>query len=161
MPAYNRQLKDKDDNLIYPVLNSDSIPGNAVTTAKINDGAVTSAKIGLGEVKAANIDFTTMKCWVPDYANRGSTSLLTGSGSTHSFTIQSNGFITYSLQRYGSGNYAQIYINNKLIVDEEALNNSAYGPNGILPVAAGDQIYCKYSTDTGNNFVYFIPGKWA
>lgn len=60
MPAYNRQLKDKDDNLIYPVLNSDSIPGNAVTTAKINDGAVTSAKIGAGEVKAANIDFTTL-----------------------------------------------------------------------------------------------------
>lgn len=58
--AYNRQLKDKDDNLIYPVLNSDSIPGNAVTTAKINDGAVTSAKIGAGEVKATNIDFTTI-----------------------------------------------------------------------------------------------------
>ena len=158
--------KIADSNVTTDKINSSAvttakIADEAVTTAKIDDGAVTNAKIATGAVKAANIDFTTMKKWVPDYANRGSTNLLTGSGSTHSFTIQENGFITYSLKIYGVQNHAQIYINSKIIIDEEAVTSSAYGPNGVLPVSIGDEIYCVYSTDTGGNFVYFIPGKWV
>ena len=45
MPAYNRQLEDKNGNILYPIITSDSIPSNAVTTAKIASSAVTEDKI--------------------------------------------------------------------------------------------------------------------
>lgn len=45
MPAYNRQLKDEDDNIIYPIINDGSLQNGSVTTNKIADGAVAAGKI--------------------------------------------------------------------------------------------------------------------
>lgn len=36
MPAYNRQLEDEDGNIIYPIVNSDSIQNNSITASKID-----------------------------------------------------------------------------------------------------------------------------
>lgn len=112
-------------------------------------------------VTSNNIDYTTMKKWVPDYTNMDANSMLTGSGKTHTITISTTGFITYAIKRYGAGNKSRLYINDRIVIEEEAVNNNAYGPNGVIPVSAGDEIYCVYNTDTSGNGIWFIPGKWV
>ena len=56
--AYRKQLKDKDDNVIYPdvgVLGTNSIADNSITTTKLNDGAVSNSKLANGVVSNSKI----------------------------------------------------------------------------------------------------------
>ncbi len=139
----------------YCVIATVLVPYDATA---IDDSMIT---MNVAKIGSQNIDFPTLKKWVPDYVNMDATNLLTGSGKTYTITITTTGFITYAIKRYGAGNKARLYINDRIVVEEEALNNNAYGPNGVVPVAAGDEVYCIYSADTSGNGVWFIPGKWV
>ena len=151
MPAYNRQLKDKDDNLIYPVLNSDSIPGNAVTTAKINDGAVTSAKIGAGEVKATNIDFSTL-----GFGNYSETEVDTGftwiDGShIYKKTIKYTDGLTAGVVNYINHNITNI---GKVIKREFFGYNSSTGNSLLLPASTPTNSISNWTVTTTQMLIY-------
>ena len=158
------------DNQIRTAITADGATGSqaaycVIATILVASDAttITDSLITMNQAKIGsdNIDFTTMKKWVPDYVNMDATNLLTGSGKTYTITITTTGFITYAIKRYGAGNKARLYINDRIVVEEEAVNNNAYGPNGVIPVTAGDEVYCIYSADTSGNGVWFIPGKWV
>lgn len=103
-----------------------------------------------------NIDFTTLKKWVPDYENKGSSSLIVSDKTNFTSTI--DGFITYRLGVYGN-NTAYIDINNKRVA--EFSTTSDYGfIDGMIPVSTGDEIELRCKTDTPV-YAYYIPGKWV
>lgn len=127
-----------------------------VDTVNIVDGAVTADKI----------DFTTMKKWVPDYSNYGSTNLWASSSTT---TITENGFVYAFINAYKTNANSQtnIKINGKIVAQSHA---EARGPNnavvcdcsGIFPVSAGDIVsYDVHSGNVNSRDCYFIPGKWV
>lgn len=150
------QLVDKDDNNLFPV--AGSMKQGAVTTNLLADGAVTKDKI----------DFSTMKKWAPDYAQKSTTNLLASSTSA---TVQEDGFINYNLNYYKTGSSpttVRLNINNKEVDraegEKDMNNNLASVCAGTLPVSKGDVISV---TTTGSNVgmnarqVFFIPGKWV
>lgn len=111
------------------------------------------------------IDFTTLKKWVPDYDNYGSTDLWASSSTT---TIAENGFVYAFINCYkvNSNSEANIKINGKIVARSNA---EARGPNnavvcdcsGIFPVSAGDKVsYDVHSGSINSRDCYFIPGKW-
>lgn len=100
-----------------------------------------------------------MKRWVPDYTNRSDTNLLANKPS--SVTITEDGFICYRIKRYGNDFDAILRINNKMVTASCASTNAIADTSGVLPVFVGDVITYTYNTDTGDNYIYFIPGKWV
>lgn len=128
-----------------------------VDTANIVDGAVTSDKI----------DYSSLKKWVPDYAN--ATSILVSGTSTYS--MSADGFVSVGLYRYQSPSATDstitIKINN---VPVGYIGSGAVAANGaktvtysnLLPVLTGDSVEIQFSGDVAVlSSAYFIPGKWA
>ena len=56
---------------------------------------------------------------------------------------------------------AEIRINDKLISSSCSSTNALADVSGVFPVTAGDVIKPTYNTDTGDNYLWFIPGKWV
>lgn len=145
------------DDLITGILVSHKQDGtlkdNVVSTTKIADEAVTADKV----------DFTTMKKWVPDYANRGGTNILTGSGNAISIT--ESGWIDFhEIYKYSSssGNaYLRVSVNDKEIIRLVSPTSRDIQYSGMLPVEAGDTVKVYYNLDAAAPRAYFIPGKWA
>ena len=109
-------------------------------------------------MSTGNIDFTTLKKWIPDYANRSNTNLIPNKETT--VTIQDTGFICFSIIRYSNGNHSAVSINGKQMMESPAAS-SGYGTcTGVLPVTSGDIVTLEYNTDTPH-YMYFIPGKWV
>ena len=98
-----------------------------------------------------------MKKWIPDYSNKGSNIL---SGSTP-ITISQDGFICYRLKRYGSDKDAELSINGQLMTANCASSNAIADTSGVLPVCAGDVVSFAYNSDTGGNYICFVPGRWV
>lgn len=129
-----------------------------VDTANIIDEAVTGAKV----------DFSTMKKWVPDYAQKSSTNIFS---SGNSYTVTQDGFMQYALNAYRLGSSvaptATIKINDEAIIIAESYrdydNNMVTGASGVLPVSNGDTISLTFTGGPTVNYKqgYFIPGKWA
>lgn len=112
----------------------------------------------MAQISANSIDFTTMKKWVPDYANRSNTNLIPNKETT--VTIQDTGFICFSIIRYSNGNNSAVSINGKQMMGSTAAA-SGYGTcTGVLPVTSGDIVTLEYNADTPH-WLYFIPGKWV
>ena len=142
------QLEDKNNDNIFPI--AGGVKDDSVTTAMIKGSAVTSDKI----------DYTTLKRWVPDYANKSATNL----ASNNTATITETGFAYISIRGYStSGSYeANISVNGQEIYYQiiEALSPTsarALYTGFTIPVAAGDVI----TATRGLNAVNFIPGRWV
>lgn len=116
---------------------------------------------------SSKLDFTTMKRWVPDYANRSNTNLWANSTTT---TITDFGFVTCVVNSYkvNTNSRTYIYANGKEMAVDAA---EARGPNSavvsgaslVLPVSPGDVISCGMTDGGGYNIknCYFMPGKWV
>lgn len=156
MPAYNRQLKDEDGNIIYPIINDGSLQNNSVTTGKIADGAVTESKI----------DFTTMKKWVPDYSNASSTNLWS---NTNTATMTDTGWVACKICGFKANALCEMYINVNGVnvgVDVTEARSPANAVtatvNVFLPVSAGDVVVADFNGANINwRSCIFIPGKWV
>lgn len=129
-------------------------------TALANMFPITSANIGNAAVKSSNIDWTTMKHWGPDYANRSSVNL----ASSDRASISQTGFAAIEVYAYNTSNLQEIdvYVNGSKVwmaQQEAAAPNGARAVHSIftIPVSAGDVI----TASTGLQAVNFIPGKWA
>lgn len=129
-------------------------------TALANMFPITSADIGNAAVKSSNIDWTTMKHWVPDYANRSSVNL----ASSNRARISQTGFATIEVYSFNVNGFQKIdvYVNGGKVwmgVQEAAAPNGARAVQNAftIPVSAGDVI----TASTGLQAVNFIPGKWA
>lgn len=114
-----------------------------------------------------NIDFTTMKKWVPDYANLDSTNLFSG---TTSATMVSDGFITIYLNVYNSSTDTDvsILINNKSVYRQQEANRSGGSTRvanieAFFEVSAGDVVTYTLNSSTTRNAAQcnFIPGRWV
>lgn len=149
------QLIDKDNNNIYPV--AGSLKDGSVVTSSIADGAVTSAKV----------DFSTMKRWIPDYAQKRSTNLLASGNST---TFTDTGFVYYDYVVYkqdGTSPHIDVRLNGYIFDASDGMkdlnNNLAAQAEGVLPVASGDTLSVA---STGGSLItrrgaYFVPGRWV
>lgn len=129
-------------------------------TALANMFPITSADIGNAAVKSSNIAWTTMKHWVPDYANRSSVNL----ASSNRARISQTGFATIEVYSFNVTGFQKIdvYVNGGKVwmgVQEAAAPNGARAVQNAftIPVSAGDVI----TASTGLQAVNFIPGKWA
>lgn len=129
-------------------------------TALANMFPITSADIGNAAVKSSNIDWTTMKHWVPDYANRSSVNL----ASSDRASISQTGFAAIEVYAYNTSDLQEIdvYVNGSKVwmaQQEAAAPNGARSVHNAftIPVSAGDVI----TASTGLQAVNFIPGKWA
>lgn len=129
-------------------------------TALANMFPITSADIGNAAVKSSNIDWTTMKHWVPDYANRSSFNL----ASNNRARISQTGFAVIEVYSFNISSYQEInvYVNGSKVwmgLQEAAAPNGARSVHNAftIPVSAGDVI----TASTGLQEVNFIPGKWA
>ena len=129
-------------------------------TALANMFPITSADIGNAAVKSSNIDWTTMKHWVPDYANRSSVNL----ASSNRARISQTGFAAIEVYSFNVNGFQKIevYVNGSKVwmgVQEAAAPNGARAVQNAftIPVSAGDVI----TASTGLQAVNFIPGKWA
>lgn len=129
-------------------------------TALANMFPITSAGIGNAAVKSSNIDWTTMKHWVPDYANRSSVNL----ASSNRARISQTGFAAIEVYSFNVNGFQKIdvYVNGGKVwmgVQEAAAPNGARAVQNAftIPVSAGDVI----TASTGLQAVNFIPGKWA
>lgn len=129
-------------------------------TALANMFPITSADIGNAAVKSSNINWTTMKHWVPDYANRSSVNL----ASSNRARISQTGFATIEVYSFNVTGFQKIdvYVNGSKVwmgVQEAAAPNGARAVQNAftIPVSAGDVI----TASTGLQAVNFIPGKWA
>lgn len=129
-------------------------------TALANMFPITSADIGNAAVKSSNIDWTTMKHWVPDYANRSSVNL----ASSNRARISQTGFAAIEVYSFNVNGFQKIevYVNGSKVwmgVQEAPAPNGARAVQNAftIPVSAGDVI----TASTGLQAVNFIPGKWA
>lgn len=129
-------------------------------TALANMFPITSADIGNAAVKSSNIDWTTMKHWVPDYANRSSANL----ASSNRARISQTGFAAIEVYSFNVNGFQKIevYVNGSKVwmgVQEAPAPNGARAVQNAftIPVSAGDVI----TASTGLQAVNFIPGKWA
>ena len=149
---------------VTATVTTDDITTSAVTTAKIDDGAVTTAKIANTAVTASKIDFTTMKKWVPDYANTQTVA------TPKDYTATADGFFSYCYQRYSSDTSATsisitIRIDDVVIAQQtcNAVDSGGHKiclADGIVPIQTGQRITSDASGDMTPK-AYFIPGKWA
>lgn len=118
---------------------------------------------------SSNIDFTTMKRWVPDYANSSDTVLANNNG----YHITQTGWVRVHVYGYSSyGEFTiRIFVNSKLVWSN---STSGTAPNGarvvkgdvIIQVAAGDIVTATAQNAEDNQYsqavdCYQIPGKWV
>lgn len=114
------------------------------------------------------IDFTTMKKWMPDYANAASIFV----NETHTYTMAADGFLALSLYQYGGPASAQtngptVSVNGKFIlksISGARASNQATVSNlsTTIPVCANDVVNVTYSSDVaGSTDIVFIPGRWV
>lgn len=167
------------DDLITGILVSHKQNGalkdNAVTESSIATGAVTSSKVAAGAIssydkigddviQARNIDLSTMKKWVPDYANQDSTRHSSG------WVVAETGFVYAFLSRWHSNKFfIDIKINGNPVATgygeaKSATNAMIANTSGTFPVTAGDTVTFSYngsSSITNGEGIFFIPGKWV
>lgn len=99
--------------------------------------------------------------WVPDYANRSSTNLV----SSQKAIVTETGFAEISIRGYDwGGAIVHLYINGKEVWyytnEGKASSGATSCYRGIfLPVSAGDVI--TLDKPDWLSSVNFIPGKWA
>ena len=156
------------DKIINGVITTENIANSAVTTAKINNGAVTADKI----------DFTTLKVWIPDYANEGADNLWYPSGGTaiNEITVPETGFVRLYWTPWmhkQSGSHTTVNAAFR-INGVDALYDYAEGVGdqntivscvtGILAVKKGDKITRSTNAPANqqvNLGCKFIPGRWV
>ena len=131
---------------------------------KIINGVITTENIADGAVTADKIDFTTLKRWSPDYANKSSTNLFSSSTSA---TMTGNGFIEYEINYYNTSSAPTLTlkINDKSVQIAEGgkdlNNNLATTMSGMRQVSVGDVVTLTKSGNKNYQRLYFIPGKWV
>lgn len=133
---------------------------STILSSDITDGAITTSKIANAAVTSSKIDFTTMKRFMPDYAKKSNTNLVSNGRAT----ISETGFAYISIRGYSTTESyeANLYVNNKEI---NYCIMEATGPAGaralytgfVIPVAKGDVITASRGLDAVN----FIPGRWV
>ena len=162
------------DNQIRTAITADGATGSqaaycviatilvASTTSTITDSLITNkvAKLaGTGVVSSSNIDFTTMKKWIPDYENKGSTNIL-----SKTINVIADGWIDFQeIVRYSTSGdvFLKISVNEELIISVTGRKDSEAKFSGLVPVRSGDTVSVLYSSDWGTPKAYFVPGKWA
>lgn len=124
-----------------------------------------SINIGNNAIKDTNVDWSTMKKWVPDYANASSTNL----ASNNRATITQDGFAVVHVYGYAvSNNHTiKVFVNSHLVwanTQEATAQNGARAiqQDFMIPVSSGDIITAS-SPDGGlQTFtVTMIPGKFV
>ena len=85
--------------------------------------------------------------------------MLKGSGAQ--IEMSDTGFICYRIKRYGNNQDALLRVNGKLMTASCSSTNAIADTSGVLPVFAGDIVTPVYNGDTGDNYLYFIPGRWV
>lgn len=111
------------------------------------------------------IDFTTLKKWIPDYANKQTLT----STQIRDYTATADGFLSLGLSKY-SANQSQsptitIKINNVEIakITSGATDRGGYPQvtyTGIFPIHNGERMTNDTASDMQNHG-FFIPGKWV
>ena len=97
-----------------------------------------------------------MKKWVPDYANRSTTNIV-----ATTYTAVQDGFIDYKIGIYGGGDTHGVTINGiRVYAVEVAAGNVFRTISDVFPVATGDTVSFSYNRDAGENWAYFMPGRW-
>lgn len=148
----------------YVVLAYITIPSG--TTDLTADNIAAGPRVQTGaKITADNIDFTTMKKWMPNYANA---QLLTNA-QARAYTAPEDGFISIGVARYSAdqSNYGEItvQINNipvaKILggpTDRGGYPQARY--TGLIPICAGERMSNNAAADM-DNYAWFIPGKWV
>lgn len=148
----------------YVVLAYITIPSG--TTDLTADNIAAGPRVQTGaKITADNIDFTTLKKWVPDYANASSTNLW---GDAPSATITDTGFVSCRIGIYKVNEAAQVEIAVSGVIVAKGYSESRAPGNGVpcatsamVPVSSGDTIsYDSHGGDLLYRECYFIPGKW-
>ena len=136
-----------------------------ITSGEISAGdpaQLGTAQIGNNTVTGDKVDFTTMKKWVPDYAN--------GQVSSFNTAMPDDGFVFAYYSAFSSTASIDIYIsvNNVNVAHDYQENITSGGTrvastSAFVPVAAGDTLtYSASSTVTNRaTTVVFYPGKWV
>ena len=98
-----------------------------------------------------------MKKWIPDYANRDTTNIV-----TTTYTATQDGFINYKLGSYSGGDSHGVYINGvRVYAIETGAGNVFRTISDVFPITTGDTVSFSYNRDAGNNWAYFMPGRWV
>ena len=154
------------NSIINGAVEEAKIATDAVTTEKVKDGAITTDKVDEHAVTADKIDFTTMKKWVPDYANATVTNVFT----SNVYTASGDGFVYVFWEGYNQSAAidASIQVNGLRIARNVSENTSSSAArtgsvSAFCPVCAGDVVSINYNSGTVQNIRegFFIPGKWA
>jgi len=113
------------------------------------------------------INYSTLKLWMPDYAQKGSTNLLSSDNST---TFTDTGFVYYECLVYKDDSTSPHidvrlngYIFNAADGAKDLNNNLVAQVRGLVPVAAGDTLAVSYSSGSlvSKRNAFFVPGRWV
>lgn len=144
----------------YVVLATITIASGTTDLTSSNIAAGPSAGIG-----SQNIDFTTLKKWMPDYANKQALT----SAQIRDYTATADGFLSLGLSKYSSNQSQSPTITIKIDnvemakITSGATDRGGYPQvtyTGTFPIHNGERMTNDTSTDMTNHG-YFIPGKWV
>ncbi len=142
MPAYNRQLKDEDGNIIYPIINDGSLQNNSVTTGKIADGAVTESKIDWSNVSPCVSEFIFSGTQMPTTDQH--ITKTTKRGTELTFFMSANSiFIESGADNINKVRYSINYAHPS--------TTSAYGCTGLSPNSTIYSYYTGYNNSSAVN----------
>lgn len=174
--GYTQKTTPADDD---QVLIGDSAASNAIKKTKISaivakavaavqalTNWITTAMLQNNSVTTAKIDYTSLKTFIPDYANQSATNQW-ASSSTYTSTIR--GFVyvyTYTYITDGTNNITSISINGKQValqtVEAAAANGAKVGTMAfVLPVAVGDIVAFTTNGIINARSLYTVPGRWV